>query len=91
MVSIDGYPAGLYIGMLDGNVEFAGTAGFLNLGPGEAGYLGDGQDMPVRLGQYPSFLLTDPYPRPEKFDEQTIRLLDVLNPGGSQDGLICTM
>jgi hypothetical protein len=43
------------------------------------------------LGRYPDFLLSDPYPRPDKFDEQTIRLLDVLNPGGSPDGLICTM
>lgn len=89
--SLDGYPAGLYIGMLDGNVDFAGKAGFINLGPGEAGYLGEGQDMPIRLRQYPSFLLSDPYPRPEKFDEQTVRLLDVLNPGGGPGDVICEM
>lgn len=90
VTGLDGYPAGLYIGMLDGHVVFTGRGGFIDLGPGEAGYLGDG-DIPVRLSRYPDFLLTDPYPRPEKFDEQTIRLLDVLNPGGSPDGLICTM
>lgn len=89
-VGLDGYPAGLYIGMLDGHVLFTGSGGFIDLGPGEAGYLGDG-GIPIRLGRYPDFLLSDPYPRPDKFDEQTIRLLDVLNPGGSPDGLICTM
>jgi len=88
---VEGFPAGLYIGMLDGHVEFAGRAGFIDLGPGEAGYLGEGQDAPVRLQQYPSFLLTDPYPRPDKFDEQTIRLLDVLNPGGGPGDVICEM
>ncbi len=39
----------------------------------------------------PSFLLSDPYPRPEKFDEQTVRLLDVLNPGGGPGNVICEM
>lgn len=90
-IGVDGYPAGFYIGMLDGHVEFAGSGGFIDLGPGEAGYLGDGQSVPVRLVRYPDFLLSDPYPRPEKFDEQTVRLLDVLNPGGGPGDLICNM
>ena len=90
-VSIEGHPAGLYIGMFDGHVEFAGSGGYIDLGPGEAGYLGEGQTVPVRLVRYPDFLLTDPYPRPDKFDEQTIRLLDVLNPGGNPGDLICEL
>jgi hypothetical protein len=90
VTGLDGYPAGLYIGMLDGHVVFTGRGGFIDLGPGEAGYLGDG-DIPIRLGRYPDFLLSDPYPRPEKFDEQSIRLLDVLNPGGGPGGVICEM
>ena len=88
---MDGYPPGLYIGMLEGHVEFAGSGGYIDLGPGESGYLGEGQNVPIRLVRYPDFLLSDPYPRPEKFDEQTIRLLDVLNPGGNPGDLICEM
>jgi len=88
---LDGYPRGLYIGMFEGHVEFAGSGGRIDLGPGEAGYLGEGRNIPIRLARYPDFLLSDPYPRPEKFDEQTIRLLDVLNPGGNPGDLICEM
>ena len=79
------------VGMQDGHVNFAGSGGFIDLGPGEAGYLGEGQNVPIRLRQYPAFLLTDPYPRPDKFDEQTLRLLDVLNPGGGPGNVICEM
>ena len=88
ITGLQGYPAGLYIGMLEGHVVFAGRGGSIDLGPGESGYLGDG-DLPIRLTRYPEFLLNDPYPRPDKFDETTIRLLDVLNPGGGPGSLIC--
>jgi hypothetical protein len=91
LVGIEGFPAGLYVGMQDGHVNFAGSGGFIDLGPGEAGYVGEGQNVPIRLRQYPAFLLTDPYPRPDKFDEQTLRLLDVLNPGGGPGNVICEM
>jgi hypothetical protein len=91
VIGVAGVPPGFYIGMVDGHVQFSGRAGLIDLGPGEAGYLGEGQDIPVRLGQYPLFLLNDPYPRPDKFDEQTIRLLDVLNPGGGPGDVICEM
>ena len=60
----------------------------IDLGPGESGYVGE-SDSPIRLTRYPDFLLNDPYPRPDKFDETTIRLLDVLNPGGGPGSLIC--
>jgi hypothetical protein len=90
ITGLDGYPAGLYIGMLDGHVVFAGRGGSVDLGSGESGYLGEG-DIPIRLARYPDFLLNDPYPRPDKFDESTVRLLDVLNPGGGPGSLICEM
>jgi hypothetical protein len=44
---------------------------------------------PVRLAEQPPFLVNDPYPAPEQFDETTIRLLEVLNPGGSPGDVIC--
>lgn len=90
-VGIEGFPPGFYVGMQDGHVNFAGSGGSIDLGPGESGYLGEGQDVPVRLREYPAFLLTDPYPKPDKFDEQTLRLLDVLNPGGGPGNVICEM
>ena len=86
---LDGYPTGLYAIVRDGHIEFFGSAGSIDLGPGESGYLADGQDTPVRLADQPPFLLNDPYPLPDRFDEQTIRLLEVLNPGGSAGDLIC--
>jgi hypothetical protein len=85
-----GYPPGVYVSMRDGRVEFCGKAGCVELGPDEAGYLGEGAVTPVRIAQ-PPFLLDDPFPTPEKFDEQTIRLLEVLNPGGGPGAPICEM
>ncbi len=89
--SLDATEGGLYIGVRDGHVELIGPAGVIDLGPGESGYLGAGMTIPIRLTLTPPFLLNDPYPLPEKFDEQTIRLLDVLNPGSSPGSVICEM
>ena len=89
--SVDISEPGLYVSVRDGHVELLGPSGTIDLGPGEAGYLGAGMTIPIRLTLTPPFLLNDPYPLPEKFDEQTIRLLDVLNPGGSPGSLICEM
>ncbi len=91
MTGVEGQPPGLYVITRDGHIELAGQVGSIDLGPGEAGYLGEGQLTPVRLTITPAFMLIDPYPVPEKFDERTIRLLDVLNPGGSAGDVICEM
>ncbi|MBI4195446.1 MAG: FecR domain-containing protein [Betaproteobacteria bacterium] len=88
-VSVEAYRPGVYVTMRDGHVDFAGRAGSIDLGPGESGYLADGQGIPVRLTQTPPFITSDPSPIPETFDEQSIRLLDVLNPGGGPGSLIC--
>jgi hypothetical protein len=89
--SVDSSQPGLYVSMRDGHVELIGPGGTIDLGPGEAGYLGDGMTNPVRLTLTPPFLLNDPYPLPENFDERTIRLLDVLNPGGGPGSSICEL
>jgi hypothetical protein len=89
--ALDGQPAGLYVAMRDGHIELAGPNGAVDLGPGETGYFGEGALVPVRLARTPEFLLLDPFPQPDKFDETTIRLLDVLNPGGSPGDTICEM
>lgn len=86
----EGYAPGVYVSMRDGRVEFCGKAGCIELGPDEAGYLGEGALTPVRIAR-PPFLLNDPFPAPEKFDEQTVRLLEVLSPGGGPGAPICEM
>jgi hypothetical protein len=72
---------GFYVGMRDGDVVFRGPDGFIYLSRDEAGVLRDGEGMPVRITPYPLFLLNDPYPTPEGFDERAFRLLELLNPG----------
>ena len=87
--TLDAIRAGLYVAVRDGHVEFIGGVGAIDLGQGEAGYLGEGMNTPIRLSAQPSFLVNDPYPAPEQFDEKTIRLLEVLNPGGGAGDVIC--
>jgi hypothetical protein len=88
-VTLDAIRAGLYVAVRAGHVAFAGSTGAIDLGTGEAGHLDEGMTTPVRLVEQPPFLVNDPYPAPEQFDEKTIRLLEVLNPGGSPGDVIC--
>lgn len=87
----EAFPHGLYVSLRDGSVEFLGRTGSLGLVAGESGFLGEDQGTPVRLARTPPFLEQDPYPAPENFDEQTIRLLEILNPGGNPGDLICEL
>ena len=89
VATLDAIRAGLYVAVRDGHVTFTGSVGAIDLGQGEAGYLGEGMTAPIRLVEQPSFLVNDPYPAPEAFDEKTIRLLEVLNPGGGVGDVIC--
>ena len=87
----DSSTPGLYAVVRDGHIELIGPAGAIDLGPGEAGFLGDGQSIPIRLTLTPPFLLNDPYPLPENFDEKTIRLLDLLIPERGPGNVICEL
>jgi hypothetical protein len=80
-VELDNIGPGFYIGMRDGDVVFSGPDGFIYLSRDEAGVLRDGEGKPIRITPYPLFLLNDPYPTPEGFDERAFRLLELLNPG----------
>ena len=86
--SITGAPAGLYVLMREGHIELASPNGALDLGPGDTGYLGEGRP-PVRLTVTPNFMLYDPVPQPDKFDPDSVRLIDLLNMGGRPGDLIC--
>lgn len=88
---VDGIPPGFYVNLREGRIELAGSTGSIELGPGESGFLGEGQTNPVRLSQAPAFLSEDVYPAPENFDEQNVRTLEVLNPGGSPGDVICEL
>ncbi|MBL8448522.1 MAG: FecR domain-containing protein [Dechloromonas sp.] len=58
---------GLYALVRDGHVFLLSSGGRLDLGPGEAGYVGaDG--VPHRLDPIPRFMSDDPFPIPEMFD-----------------------
>jgi hypothetical protein len=85
------YERGLYASLREGTSDLLGRIGSILLGTGESGFLADGADSPVRLAQSPIFLDQDPYPAPENFDEQTMRLLEILNPGGNPGDLICEL
>lgn len=87
----DATPPGFYVSLREGRIEFAGSGGSVELGPGESGFLGEGQTNPVRLSQTPLFISEDVYPAPENFDEQNVRGLDILNPGGSPGDVICEL
>jgi hypothetical protein len=86
-VAIEGAPAGVYVNVRDGHIEFLGSRRGIDLGRSEAGYLANGSDTPVRLTRVPSFMSDDPIPAPEDFDEKMLRLLETL--GDSSGGLIC--
>jgi hypothetical protein len=79
VATLDGYPAGLYTLVHDGHIEFFGRVGSVDLGPGESAYLVDGGDTPVRLAEQPAFLVNDPYPQPDTFNEATTRVIEIEN------------
>jgi hypothetical protein len=85
------FARGLYVSLREGASDLLGKAGFILLSAGESGFLGENADSPVRLSETPIFLNQDPYPAPENFDEQTLRLLEILNPGGNPGDLICEL
>ena len=73
--------AGVYVSVRDGDVVLRGPEGFIYLSRDEAGVLQDGRGLPVRITPPPRFMLNDPIPLPDAFNESSARLLDVLNPG----------
>ncbi len=58
---------GLYALVRDGHVFLLSSGGRVDLGPGEAGFVG-GDGIPRRLDPVPRFLSDDPFPIPELFD-----------------------
>jgi hypothetical protein len=80
-VQLENIGSGVYVGMRDGDVVLRGPDGFIYLSRDEAGVLQDGRGVPVRITPFPLFMLNDPHPTPEGFDERSFRLLELLNPG----------
>jgi hypothetical protein len=83
-----GTPSGLYVLMREGHIELASEGRSVDLGPGDNGYFSEGR-APIRLTVTPTFMLYDPVPLPEKFDPNSVRLIDLLNMGGKAGDLIC--
>jgi hypothetical protein len=80
-LEIDRVGRGLFVGMREGDIILRGPDGLIFLSRDEAGFLQDGQGRPVRITPFPLFMLNDPVPTPESFDERSFRLLELLNPG----------
>lgn len=91
MTEIDGTPDGLYVGVRKGHVDITAAGGRVDLGPWETGILADGSTTPVRAAQNPGFLFNDPYPTPDVASEQTLRLIELISPGGEPGVGICEM
>lgn len=76
---------GLFVYVRDGRIFFSSAEGGVELGVGEAGYMGaDGKAR--RLDPVPDFLLNDPYPVPEYFTDGDAGIYELLgvtlgNPG----------
>ena len=86
----DGSPPGLYVLMREGHIELADGGRAVDLGPGDSGFLAEGR-APIRLTITPTFMLFDPLPLPDKFDPNSVRLIDLLNMGGKPGDAICEM
>ena len=86
--SVTGTPSGLYVLMREGHIELASGGNSVDLGPGENGYFSEGR-APIRLTITPTFMLYDPVPLPERFNPNSVRLIDLLNMGGRPGDLIC--
>jgi hypothetical protein len=80
-VQLDNIGSGVYVGMRNGDIVLRGPDGLIYLSRDEAGVLQDGKGLPIRITPIPLFMLNDPYPTPEGFDERSFRLLELLNPG----------
>jgi len=88
--SLEGTPPGLYVLMREGHIELANDGQAIDLGPGDSGYFSEGR-APIRLTITPTFMLFDPLPLPDKFDPNSVRLIDLLNMGGKAGDAICEM
>lgn len=76
---------GLYVYVRDGNVFLLGSGPRVDMGVGEAGYLGpDGRGL--RIGPVPAFLTTDPYPIPEFFSQSSPPVLQLFGVTLGQPG-----
>jgi len=85
---LTGTPPGLYVLMREGHIELSSEGRSVDLGPGENGYYGEGR-APIRLTVTPTFMLYDPVPLPDRFNPNSVRLIDLLNMGGKAGDLIC--
>jgi hypothetical protein len=80
-IPLDSVGRGLFVGTREGDIVLRTPGGFIFLSRDEAGFVPDGQPLPLRVTPFPQFLLNDPTPTPEAFDERSFKLLELVNPG----------
>jgi hypothetical protein len=81
-------PAGLYVGVRNGNVSLFGPDGVVDLGPLESGFLGEGSKRPVRFSSLPAFLFNDPFPTPD-IPGSKVRVLPLIGLGSEAGSTAC--
>ncbi len=70
---------GLYTYVREGGLHIAQPGGAaVDLSPGQAGFAQDQGGGVSRLGEVPDFILNDPYPLPDAFDERAQSVIDLV-------------
>lgn len=73
---------GFHLGMRgEGETTLQGSQGAINLAGTEAGWLPEGEGIPVRITPNWASIMNSTLPAPESFDERSTRVLELLNPG----------
>lgn len=67
---------GLYVWVREGHVSLIGDS-TIDLGDSEAGAVPAGTRTPIRLAGIPRFMLDDPFPIPDEFDESAVPLFEM--------------
>ncbi|GAB4171320.1 MAG: hypothetical protein Fur0039_11460 [Rhodocyclaceae bacterium] len=78
---------GLYVWVREGHVSLLGEP-VIELGDTEGGFIAEGTRHPIRLASIPRFLISDPTPIPDEFDESRVPLFEMtvdpfLKPGSA--------
>ena len=82
---------GLYVHLRDGHLALETGGRALDIGRGEAAFVDAGGRTLVRLDAPPSFILSDPTPRPDRVDARGVQFLNTQSLGmKTRADLVCT-
>ena len=76
-VAGDGSRPGLYVTVRDGHVALMQGGKVIDIARDESAYAGKGILQRLRLA--PDFIIDDPYPRPDQFDDNVQRIIELIS------------